>query len=183
MQALKSISFLLLISLIFSACGGPVEEAKEANEEKFEDTVLEDDANFAVEFANYLMFTDTLSEIVLNNTSDQLLKDYASKLQSDHQDLHTQLKTIADKAKIVLPEYISPDYQDIVEDIAEEDEADMREDYLEKMMEMHEKFGKKADDKIADTEFSQFLDFARHVSSQQYVHLEQAKALLGTEES
>jgi EAL domain-containing protein (putative c-di-GMP-specific phosphodiesterase class I) len=74
---------------------------------------------------------------------------------------------------------MSADYQEMIEDFREEDEMDeITEEYLEKIIALHKTFSKKAEDKIAETEFSEFLDFARNVSSQQYVHQNIAEDLL-----
>lgn len=180
MKTLFPFLFILLIGLTtFTACGGPVEEAKEENEEKFDDTALEDDAEFAVEFANYFMFTDSLSKLIAERSSDQRLREFANALASDHQQLYSQLRSIASKARIELPTSISDDYDEFLEDLRDEEEMDeMTEDYLEKIVALHKDFSKKAEDQIANTEFSEFLDFARNVSAQQYVHQNIAEQLL-----
>lgn len=184
MKTFRNIFILLLTTALLFSCGGPVEEAKDVNEERFEDTALEDDANFAVDFANYLMFSDSLAEIVIARTQDQLLIDFATKVQNDHEQLLSQLKVIADTAMIELPTAIAPEYQEFLEDMLEEDDlAEVKEDYLERVMKLHETFAKKADTKIEQTEFTRFLDFARNVSSQQYVHLQQAQDLLGAKQN
>lgn len=179
MKTLIHIFFVLLIGSTFMACAGPVEEAKEENEEKFEDTALEDDAKFAVEFANYFMFTDSLSKIIQERSDAERLKEFATALRNDHQQLYSQLVSIANTANIELPNAISDEYQEMIEDIMEEEEMDeIAEEYLEEIIALHKTFSKKAEDKIAETEFSKFLDFARNVSSQQYVHQNIAEDLL-----
>ncbi|PHN08450.1 DUF4142 domain-containing protein [Flavilitoribacter nigricans] len=185
MKTVLHLFFVLLLgSTFFVACDGPVEEAKEENEEKFDDTVLEDDAEFAVEFANYFMFTDTLSQLIAERSTDDRLREFATALSSDHQQLKQELQSIASQAKIVLPTTISSDYAEFLEDIRDEDELDeMAEDYLEKVVAMHKTFSKKAEDIMANTETSQFLNFARNVSSQQYVHQNIAEDLLESIES
>lgn len=184
MKTLIHLLFVLLIGSTFVACGGPVQEAKEVNEEKFDDTILEDDADFAVEFANYFMFTDSLSQVILDRSQDERLQEFARALRDDHQQLKQQLFTIANTAKIELPDMISEDYQEFLEDIRNEDELDeMAEDYLEKIVTMHRTFSKKAEEKMADAETSQFLDFARNVSAQQYVHQNIAENLLQSMDS
>lgn len=184
MKTLIHIFFVCLIGSTFVACGGPVEEAKEANEEKFEDTALEDDAEFAVEFANYFMFTDSLSKIIMDRSDNERLREFASALSSDHQQLYSQLVSIANTAKIELPNAISDNYQEMIEDLMDEEEMDeLAEEYLEEIIALHKTFGKKAEDKIAETEFSEFLDFARNVSAQQYVHRNLAESLMEQIES
>lgn len=181
MRTLLPILFLLLVGSTFVACGGPVEEAKEENQEKFDDTVLEDDANFAVDFANYFMFTDSLSSIILERSNNEQLKEFATALQSDHQQLYSQLRSIANTADIELPSAISSDYDEFIEDLRDDDETDeVAESYLEKIIELHKTFNQKAEEKIANAEFSSFLDFARNVSSQQFIHQNLAEELLDT---
>ena len=179
MKTLIKILFVLLIGSTFMACGGPVEEAKEANEEKFDDTALEDDAEFAVEFANYFMFTDSLSRIIIERTDAERLREFATAMNNDHRQLYSQLVSIANASNIELPSSMSANYQEMIEDFEEEDEMDeITEEYLEKIIDLHKTFSKKAEEKIAETEFSEFLDFARQVSSQQYVHQNIAAELL-----
>lgn len=184
MKTLIHLFFVLLIGSTFVACGGPVQEAKEENEEKFDDTILEDDADFAVEFANYFMFTDSLSQVIIDRSQNERLREFAMALSNDHQQLKQELVAISNSAKIELPTAISADYEEFLEDIRDEEELDeVAEDYLEKIVAMHKTFSKKAEDKIADADTSQFLDFARKVSSQQYVHQNIAEDLLESMDS
>lgn len=182
---MRQLPFVLLLlgSLLFTfACDNAVEEAKEDNEEKFEDTQLEEEAEFAAEMANYFLLTDAMTQLAMDRIQDDRVKQFATEMQADHQKMYSELKQLAAQANISLPsENSEEDLEDFADEVEDDEEAaDVSVAYLERIIDLHESFGKMAENRIADTEFKEFLEFSRRVSSHQFVHLNQAKELLNS---
>lgn len=183
---MKKLPFLLFIlfGLLFAvACDGPVEEAHEDNEEVLEDTALEEEAEFAVDMANYFLVTDALNQMALDRVQDDEILAFVNDMRADHNKMFSELKQLAAQANITLPaEASEEELEDFADEIEDEEVEDVAEAYLERMIEMHQAFAEMSKDRISDTEFKEFLDFSRRVNSQQYVHLNSAQRLLGTVE-
>lgn len=81
------------------------------NEEKFEDTKLENDAKFVVNASDAGLFQVMASELAKRKSSSQMVKDLAEKLIKDHSQFNVELKSVAKERNITIPEKLSLKYQ------------------------------------------------------------------------
>ena len=92
------------------------------NEEKFEDTKLEEDAKFVVEAYDAGLFQVMSSELAKRESSKQMVKDLADKLIKDHTQFNVELKNLAKHRNITIPEKLSLKYQRKFDNLNEETE-------------------------------------------------------------
>lgn len=136
----------LLITFLFAAlligCNeGPddsKERAEEVNKERFDDSDIKDDAEFAVQAADRGLFEVRASELAQSKATDPNIRDMAEMMIEDHRQANNELQEIASRKNIQLPTAISDDQKDKYEDLAEKDGSDFDEEYLDKMIDSHE---------------------------------------------
>ena len=159
MKNIKTLS--LLFAAVFFAlvsCGtknndDSKEIAEEQNEEKFEETDLEDDTEFAVNAADGGMLEVQLAQLALTKGSSPKVKEFAQTMIDDHSKANEELKTLAQSKNITLPTTLSEENQEHYNDIAEKSGAEFDQAYCDFMVKDHkddlDKF-KKAADKAED---------------------------------
>jgi putative membrane protein len=126
------------------------EVAEEQNEQKFEDSDLEDDTDFAVKAADGGMLEVQLAELALTKASSPKVKEFAQTMITDHSKANDELKSLAQSKNISLPTSLSEENQKDYNDLAEKSGAEFDKAYCEFMVKDHkddlEKFKKAADD-------------------------------------
>jgi len=157
MKKIKTLS-LLFVACLFAvaSCGtknsqdDSKEVAEEQNEEKFDDTNLEDDTDFAVQAADGGMLEVKAAELALSKGTSAKVKEFAQTIVADHSKANEELKTLAQQKNITLPDSLSEKNQKKYEDLAEESGADFDKAYCEFMVKDHkddiDKFKKAADE-------------------------------------
>lgn len=140
-----NVKLLLFAALFaFGSCGDSTpddskEMAEEQNEQKFEDSGLEKDSEFAVAAANSGMTEVEMSKLAATNASSPAVKDYAAMLVTDHTATNEELKNAAMQKNISLPSAISDDMQKDVNDLAEKNGNDFDKAYINRMIDDHQK--------------------------------------------
>ena len=151
-----------LMSLLFAACffvlvscdtkstqDDSKEIAEEQNDEKFDDTDLENDTEFAVEAADGGMLEVQLAQLALTKATSPRVKEYAQAIIDDHSAANEELKSLAQSKNISLPTTLSEKNQKKFNDLAEKSGADFEEAYSEFMVKDHkedvDKFKKAAE--------------------------------------
>src|SRR5476649_495756 len=119
MKKLSSILMIALAACTFQACQGPKDSkgaADSANAVKDTTTtgqtgiaVDKDDAKFAVDAANGGMTEIALSKLAVEKTANSKLKDFANMMVTDHSKAGDELKAIATKKSITLPDSLNAD--------------------------------------------------------------------------
>lgn len=137
---------LLLFAAMFAfgSCGDSTpddskEMAEEQNEQKFDETNLEKDTEFAVAAANDGMTEVELSRLAATNASSAAVKEYAAMLVTDHSAANEELKNAAMQKNISLPAAISDGMQKDVNDMAEKKGDDFDKAYINRMIDDHQK--------------------------------------------
>jgi putative membrane protein len=135
-------NILLIVILFLSfSCGekkadDTKEIAEDQNEEKFDDTNLEDDTEFAVAAADAGMMEVQLGQLALTNASSAEVKQFAQSMVDDHSKANEELKGLAQKKNITLPAALSDKmkkkYDDFVEKRGEEFDIDDHKDVVDK---------------------------------------------------
>jgi putative membrane protein len=126
------------------------EIAEEQNEQKFEDSDLEDDTDFAIKAADGGMLEVQLAELALTKASSPKVKEFAQTMITDHSKANDELKSLAQSKNISLPTSLSEENQKDYNDLAEKSGAEFDKAYCEFMVKDHkddlDKFKKAADD-------------------------------------
>jgi putative membrane protein len=126
------------------------EVAEEQNEQKFEESDLEDDTDFAVKAADGGMLEVQLAELALTKASSPKVKEFAQMMITDHTKANDELKNLAQSKNISLPTALSEENQKDYNDLAEKSGPDFDKAYCDFMVKDHkddlEEFKKAADD-------------------------------------
>lgn len=142
MKKIKLSALFLAGILTFSACNSSEnkdskEAAEDQNEQKFDDTKLEDDTEFAVAAADGGMFEVQLGELAEKNAVSKDVKDFGSMMVKDHSKANDELKTLAAQKNITLPATLSEDKQKKYNDIAAKKGKDFDKAYVSLMVDDH----------------------------------------------
>lgn len=125
------------------------EIAEDKNEEKFDDSDLKKDSEFAVEAADGGMLEVQLGKLAQTNASSAEVKKFAQMMADDHGKANDELKALAQQKNITLPTSLSEKHQKKYADLAEKRGADFDRDYMDFMVSYHkddiDAFEKQAD--------------------------------------
>ena len=87
------------------------EVAEKQNDQKFDSTNMERDADFAVFAADGGMAEVMLGKLAMSNAGAKNIKDLGKMLADDHQKAGDELKLLAQQYNITLPGAVSTDLQ------------------------------------------------------------------------
>ncbi len=140
----KTLNILMLAALLTSfSCGNSKKEedtkevAEEQNEEKFEDTNIEKDTEFAVDVADEGMLEVQLGQLALTNATSAQVKAFAQTMVTDHGTANDELKSAAAQKAITLPAALSEKAQKTYDDFAQKKREDFDKDYVNLMIDNH----------------------------------------------
>lgn len=142
---MKNLIFLLLALFILNGCNKPSadddskEIAEEANEEQFDNTEREDDAEFAVDAAIGGMLEVHLAELAIANGSSSEVKQFAQTMINDHTKANEELKTLAASKGIMLPTALSDEKKRDHDDLSKKAGTEFDKAYCDYMVKDHKK--------------------------------------------
>jgi putative membrane protein len=148
---------ILALSLIvfFTACESKKNEdstevAEEKNEATTKDSDKEKDAEFAVEVANGGLYEVQMGTMALTKATSPEVKKFAQMMVDDHTKANNELKAIASKKSMSLPDVMSEDKQKKYYDLErDEKKEDFDKKFMEEMVDDHKedikKFEKEAE--------------------------------------
>jgi putative membrane protein len=113
------------------------EVAEEQNDQKFDDSKIEDDTEFAVKAAEDGMLEVQLGQLAVANATSAQVKQFAQSMVTDHSKANEELKSAAQQKNITLPTALSEKSQKKYNDIAEEKGADFDKAYIDYMVSDH----------------------------------------------
>ena len=179
LSSLSVFMFLILMLCIVSCDSKKTEDSKEIaedqNEEKFDDTKLEDDSEFAVATADGSMLEASLGELAQTNAASSAVKKLGQQMITDNKKTNEELKALALQKNITIPEVLSDRSQKKYDDLAKKTGEDFDDAYTDFMVKDHEEdidaFKKEAD-KGSDSEIKLWAADHMPVLEQ---HLEMAK--------
>lgn len=132
-------TFALIIGLV--SCGPKKDDSKkdaeEANEQKFEDSKIEDDTEFAVDIADASLLEVQLGELAQTNGYAKEVKSFAKMMINDHKKANEELKTVAAQKNITLPAYISSKSQGKYDDLSKKTGKEFDDAYTDAMVSGH----------------------------------------------
>jgi len=138
---------LMLAALLFSAVScnqkeGAVEEAQETNEQKFDDTSMEDtkddQSEFMTKAASGGMMEVQLGQLAQQNGMSQDVKDFGKMMVDDHTKANEELKALAAQKNITLPDSMAQEQMDHVEELRGKANADFDQAYMSLMVDDHQ---------------------------------------------
>jgi len=142
---MKKIVYVFAISaltLLFVSCGKKAETdskemAEDQNEEKFDDSDVQKDTDFAVEIADASMLEVQLGQLAVANASSSEVKQLGQTMIDDHTKANEELKTLAQQKNITLPGALSDESQKHYEDLAKKTGTDFDKEYTDMMVKGH----------------------------------------------
>jgi putative membrane protein len=161
--------------------GGAVEEAQETNEEQFEDTAMEDQkidqSDFMTQAASSGMLEVEAGKLAQQKGQNPEVKKYGGMMVKDHTQANEQLKKLASQLSITLPDSMSQQHMDQLEDLREKSGAEFDQEYMDLMVSSHEEAVSLFEDASNDLENAEAKNFATTTLPKLRQHLDQANQL------
>ncbi len=139
--------------------------------------VNEEDAEFAVRAADAGLAEIQLAQMALENANDERIKELAGMIVEEHQKIHEELETLADRHNITLPPVVSEDQLENQRILMEKSGADFDRTYIALMTEEHGKVVSLFEDAADDAQHPDVRAFAVERLPELERHHEHAKAL------
>jgi putative membrane protein len=146
---MKRLSYLLMIltaGFIFQACNNAsrtesdsVETANDSNENNNAAAVQEDDSEFMVKAANGGMMEVEAGKLAQQKALSQSLRDFASRMVTDHTKSGDELKALAATKNITLPATLGKDEQDHLTEMGGKTGSEFDKHYVDMMVADHDK--------------------------------------------
>ena len=143
----KTIVYLLFTPLVFSCnntADDSVEKADSTNEANADSTgkrngvaTDEKSAEFLVRAANSGMAEVELAKIAQAKATLSDVKNFAAMLEKDHSAANSQVKSFASQRNVTLPDSISGDKRDMINDVQKRTGKDFDKEYLDHMIKSH----------------------------------------------
>jgi len=97
------------------------------------------DADFAVAAANGGMAELELGKLAEEKGSSQAVKDFGTMMVNDHSKANMELKQLAERKKIMLPDSVGKEEQQFKKDLSKKPGAEFDKAYVNAMVEDHKK--------------------------------------------
>lgn len=134
--------------------------------------VEESDAKFAVEAANGGMSEVVLGKLAAEKATNKKVKDFGNMMVTDHSKANDELKALAHKLSITLPDSISSDESKTRDDLAKKSGADFDKAYVQDMVDDHKKDVKAFEDGAKNCKDSDLKAFANKTLPTLKMHLQ-----------
>lgn len=141
-------SGLMAFALLFGtvACNqstDSVDQAQETNEQRFEDTAMEDQRMNASDFmttaASSSMMEVEAGKLAQQRATNPQVKEFAAMMVKDHTAANQELMNIAGSKNITLPDSMSNDHMGHMRDLRDLQGAEFDREYMDMMVSAHEK--------------------------------------------
>ncbi|MFD0998585.1 DUF4142 domain-containing protein [Ohtaekwangia kribbensis] len=135
---------LITMTLIAISCNKPKEqdskeEAVEENKDKFAETDLKADWEFAVKAAAGGLMEVELGKLAQSKATDPQVKAFGESMVTDHGKANEELKSLAQQKNISIPDSLSEEHKKKFDDLAAKSGKDFDEAYIKHMVDDHEK--------------------------------------------
>ncbi|MFD2246555.1 DUF4142 domain-containing protein [Pontibacter ruber] len=162
----------------------PVEEAQETNEEMAEGTAMEDQkqnlSDFMTKAASGGMMEVELGKIAQKQGQSKQVKDFGAMMVKDHTKANDELKALASKKNIMLPDSMGQDHMDKMKDVRDKKGAEFDEAYMDLMVSDHEEDVNMFEDASNNLEDAEAKAFASKTLTTLRMHLKQAQQIDST---
>ncbi len=139
----KFITVGLMLALCIAACENgrqnkdPKDQAEDQNEAQFDNTKVEDDAEFAVEAADGGLMEVEVGKLAQNKAVHKEVKDFGAMMVADHTSANNELKSLAQTRNISLPAALSEDKQKKYNELNSKQANEFDRDYISFMVKDH----------------------------------------------
>ncbi|ARS37184.1 DUF4142 domain-containing protein [Pontibacter actiniarum] len=177
---------LILSAFLFgmASCNqeqGAVEEAQQTNEQQVEDTAMEDQmtniSDFMTKAASSNMLEIQSGQLAQEKGQMQEVKDFGQMMVTEHQKASEQMKQLAQQKNIVLPDSMSQEHMDKLQNLRDKTGNEFDQAYMDLMVSSHENtvsLFEDAANNIEDQEVKSFADATLPTLRQ---HLDRAKQI------
>lgn len=195
---MKKISFVLLALPVVFACNNSsndsVQKADSANEAKSDTSNLNNDttnknntagtiavdqstADFMVKVADVGMTEVKLGGIAQEKASNRRIKDFGQMMTRDHTKAADELKSLARRKNVTLPDSIGNDHSKKIADLSKKSGKDFDKAYIDMMVDGHQSTVndfEKASNNTKDPDVKAWVDNTLPILK---MHLDSAKAI------
>lgn len=140
-------------------------------------TAASTDANFVRKVADANMTEIQLAKIALEKSQKQDVKDFANRMTKDHGNAEDQLKSIAEKINVPIPDHVSGQHQQTIDRLSKLDGEAFDKAYAKAMVDDHTKvvaMFEKTEGKLQNPDLKKFAQDTLPTLKE---HLELAKKL------
>jgi putative membrane protein len=151
-KLMKKLSVMMMIALaacMFQACSGNkdgTETADSINAERDSADAVEagvaadeGDAKFAVDAANGGMAEVALGKLAQGKATNAKVKEFAAMMVADHSKTNDELMALAKNKNITLPDSVSTEKKNIMDDLSKKSGKDFDKAYVDQMIDDHKK--------------------------------------------
>ncbi|RDV13849.1 DUF4142 domain-containing protein [Pontibacter diazotrophicus] len=160
---------------------GAVENAQETNEQRFEDTAMEDrkidQSEFMTQAASSNMLEIEAGQLAQQKGQNQAVKDFGQMMVTDHTQATEQLQSIASQKNITLPDSMSQEHMDQLQSLRDKNGAEFDQEYADLMVSSHEEAISLFEDASEDLEDPDVKNFATTTLPKLREHHQQANQL------
>lgn len=173
---------MLTLGLLFSSCGNshkPEDTEKAAekkNDEKFENRAAEKDAQFLVDATTISLEEVGLGELAKTNAAMQEVKDLGAMMVTEHQKAIEQVKALAAKKMVAIPETLPDKQQEDIGKFSKKTGKDFDKDYCDKMVDGHKDAISKFETAARDAQDADIKAWAEQTLPTLRKHLDHARA-------
>ncbi len=153
-----------------------VDRAEDINEENLPGRA-EDMADFMIEAANSNMAEIELGKLAAQKATDPEVKKFGQMMASDHGKASEEMKTLAASKNVTLPTGLSDDMQKKQTDLSKLTGAEFDKEYINLMVDMHEKDVSKFKEASEDLDDAETKAFAAKTLPTLQAHLDQVKKI------
>jgi putative membrane protein len=182
MKKITLSALVLATMMAFTACNSNKADdskdvAEEQNEQKLDDTTLEDDSEFAVDAADGGLMEVRLGDLAQTNASSAAVKEFGATMSKEHGMANDELKALAAKKNITLPTSLSDDKQKKYDDLAAKKGADFDKAYISFMVDDHKEDISEFEEAAKDAKDPEVKSWAAGKVPALKHHLEMAEAI------
>ena len=137
--------------------------------------VAQEDQDFAIEAAQGGLMEVRLGELAQQQAKAQAVKDFGQRMVEDHGEANDKLMQIAEQKGIELPQDLSEDAQQTVEELQQQSGAEFDEAYMDEMVSDHEDDVAAFEDYVENAQDQDLRAFAEETLPVLQEHLDLAK--------
>lgn len=150
----------------------PVTAAKDSNDAKLSGDSTKKDADRVVDFASAGLYEITLAKEASKQSTNISVQKLAKEMVAAHDSISAQLKDLAAKKNITLPETLTTDQLSDIKKITDKKGTDFDKAFLDELKDKHEKAISKAEDDLRDTQDADFREWLTETLPKFRAHLE-----------
>jgi putative membrane protein len=183
----KTIVYLLFVPILFAcnnAADDSVEKADSTNQANADSAnrrngVATDErsAEFLVRAANSGMAEVELAKTAQAKATLSEVKNFAAMLEKDHSAANSQVKSFASQRNVTLPDTISGDKREMINDVEKRSGKDFDKEYLDRMIRSHSDGIDLFENTRANATDVDIKNFADKTLPTLKMHLDSAKAI------